>query len=68
MIKFDRILIGAVTGGSLSVALAQIAAFVGGEARVAGAVQSDPLGWLLVAAISGACAGGGLTVLFSKDD
>ena len=68
MIKFDRIIIGAIAGGGLSVALAQIGVFVGGEARIAGAALADPVRWFLVAAISGACAGGGLAMLWGKDD
>lgn len=67
MIKFDRIIIGGITGAGISVALSQIAMFAG-EAKLAGAAFSDPINWFMVAAISGACAGGGLTILLGKDN
>lgn len=68
MLKFDRIIIGAITGAGLSVAIAQIAVFLGGEKNVVGTVFAEPVRWFFVSALSGACAGGGLAVLFSKDD
>ena len=68
MINLEKAIIGAVAGAGASVALSQIAIFAGSDKIVAGSAAGDPMHWFMVAAISGACAGGGLTMLLAKGD